>query len=402
MSTGQADVVSVVDSGHAEKDQALLLVDTTCGSWLHRIAARFRVRSTLKIYIVGVLLTYIPLAIAAAFSPAPLLLSSGTVRLPFLRDWNIAFALIVAWPTLLVFTIMDQAVLTGALRRIQRDGILVTVPSRARRIGVIWARRFRIVNYFAYGAGILTGLIVAYYNYVAYRSDDVGYWIASQGRLHASGYIFLYSMFLLFAIIPVYSVRSIATSLFLRHVVKRSQLHMLPFHPDNCGGLRPIGRLGLRNQYLLTVFGVNVALLVTISQSYLNIPTSLYGLIASAAIAYLILGPLVFMGPLLSFRTGMIRAKAELMSDVARRLRVELRRLRASLPDGEISREDHELIERLRKIGSVVDELPVWPFDASTLRRFLTAYVAPLLGAVAYPLIQAILKTALGWGKSVP
>jgi hypothetical protein len=32
---------------------------------------------------------------------------------------------------------------------------------------------------------------------------------------------------------------------------------------------------------------------------------------------------------------------------------------------------------------AVVDELPVWPIDAGTLRTFLTAYVLPIAGAVA-------------------
>ena len=40
----------------------------------------------------------------------------------------------------------------------------------------------------------------------------------------------------------------------------------------------------------------------------------------------------------------------------------------------------------------VIDELPVWPFDASTLRKFLTAYVIPLIGGVGYPILKAILN----------
>lgn len=49
----------------------------------------------------------------------------------------------------------------------------------------------------------------------------------------------------------------------------------------------------------------------------------------------------------------------------------------------------------LRKIGSVIDELPVWPFDAGILRRFLTAYVIPLVGAVIYPVASMILQNVL-------
>jgi hypothetical protein len=172
---------------------------------------------------------------------------------------------------------------------------------------------------------------------------------------------------------------------------------MLPFHPDRSGGLRPVGHLGLRNQYGLTVCGVNVVTLFYISLHNLNVPTSLSGLMITAALAYIAVGPLVFMGPLLPFRVGMLRMKTELMSEVAQRLRVELERLRHQLAAGPITKEDEELIDRLRKVGVMIDGLPVWPFDTGTLRKFLTAYIIPLVGAVG---VKPLLSVAASWLKS--
>ena len=60
------------------------------------------------------------------------------------------------------------------------------------------------------------------------------------------------------------------------------------------------------------------------------------------------------------------------------------------LQKNDITRDDEELIDRLRKIGTLIDDLPVWPFDARTVRKFLTAYVAPLLGSFSYPLIRMV------------
>lgn len=141
--------------------------------------------------------------------------------------------------------------------------------------------------------------------------------------------------------------------------------------------------------------GINVVLFALTSMLYLAAPPALYVLVGFAVAAYLIVGPVLFVGPLLPFRTGMLRTKSELMSEVAHRLSIELSRVRAELKGGAITREDEELIDRLRKIGSVVDELPVWPFDASILRRFLTAYVVPVAGAVLYGVGSMILETAL-------
>ena len=50
-----------------------------------------------------------------------------------------------------------------------------------------------------------------------------------------------------------------------------------------------------------------------------------------------------------------------------------------------------ELIERLRKIGTIIDQLPVWPFDAGTLKGVVAAYAVPI-GAGVYPTINFILE----------
>jgi hypothetical protein len=76
------------------------------------------------------------------------------------------------------------------------------------------------------------------------------------------------------------------------------------------------------------------------------------------------------------------------MREVSLRLRVELDNLHARLPSGTITAEDEQLIERLRKIGAVIDELPVWRFDAFTLRKFLTAYALPLASSASLPLAR--------------
>jgi hypothetical protein len=188
----------------------------------------------------------------------------------------------------------------------------------------------------------------------------------------------------------IYICRSVAMTLFLNDVVGKAQLQMLPFHPDKCGGLRPVGRFGLRNQYLLTILGVNIAFLVIVTVRFLNAPPSLFGLVVGAGAVYALLGPMVFVGPLLSFRGAMVRTKTELSSEVAQRLRVELQRLRKELPAGQLSADDEELIDRLRKVGGVIDELPVWPFDAATVRHFLAAYGAPLAGALIFPWLHRI------------
>lgn len=164
----------------------------------------------------------------------------------------------------------------------------------------------------------------------------------------------------------------------MRELVSIARLRIIPFHPDHCGGLRPVGWLGLRNQYLLTIIGLNVVLLAATVARLVQMDRTLHGLVIAACAAYVVLGPVVFMAPLLSFRSGMRRTKVELIGEVAHRLRRELERIRANLESGPVTDKDEELVLRLRSISRVLEKLPVWPFDVNTLKKFLMAYIAPL------------------------
>src|ERR1044071_7693610 len=361
----------------------MLALDTTGASLLHRLA---RGRGVVRIYVTAVILTYIPLAIAAVFfGPLAPFFAGDGLRLPFLRDWNVAFLLLVSFPVIVIFTVTDDALLNRALAKIEEHGIISPDAATENVLEDRWPRIFRKVNLAAYVVGIVGGALVTTWNYLTYSPPNVGFWIARHGDLVPAGYLFLYCIFLVYAVIPLYIARSVATSFFLRDIVRRTELRMLPAHPDHCGGLRPIGHLGLRNQYVLSILGLNVVALVLVTHFYLTMTWSLRLLIVAAVTVYLLFGPVIFMGPLLSFRSGMIQAKERLMADVAQRLRIELTKLHEKVVTGAetITKEEEGFIERLRKRGSVIDELPVWPFDARTLRRCVTAYIAPLiLGAV--------------------
>jgi hypothetical protein len=161
-------------------------------------------------------------------------------------------------------------------------------------------------------------------------------------------------------------------------------------HPDNCGGLGPIGHVGLRNEYALMLLGINVVLFLLIGYLYLDVSPPVVAFMVTIVIAYLTIGPFVFIAPLLPFRGAMEESKRELLIPVVQRIHNELNRLHAKLPSGPPSKEEAESIEWLRKVSGMIDQLPVWPFDAGTLGKFITAYLVP----VVIPLIGAIYVAA--------
>ena len=108
---------------------------------------------------------------------------------------------------------------------------------------------------------------------------------------------------------------------------------------------------------------------------------------------YLIFGPIIFLGPLLPFRRVMGDYRRNLMQEFAAPLDAKFdsikQRARAR---GAISQDELEGLERLRAIGKIAGELPIWPFDARTMRVFGTAYVIPVLLTALTKLAELIIE----------
>lgn len=348
--------------------------------------ARWSPRRIATVYLVAVGVTYLPLVLAVLVGGKPV-----NPSLSFFDDWNVFFMFLVVFPMLVLFILRDDAELGRALGEIKAQGALNISDESAAKLIRRWQRKFHAWNLRAQVIGVLAGTLVMSVNYDVYAKHDLGYWIVDRPPhgLLLCGYVYLSCIFLFWFTVAVYVVRVLVISTFLRALVKRSVLRMMPFHPDKAGGLGPVGKLGVRNQYLLTVVGLNIVILHAVCHRHLvdpvskDLPDLVHGLIVAAGIFYVLIGPLVFMGPLLAFRPAMMRSKNELMGDVAIRLRAELHRLRGQLAHGALTKEDEELVERLRKVGAVADEMPVWPFDVATLRRFVGAYILPVAGAIA-------------------
>jgi hypothetical protein len=370
-------------------------LDTTAGSALHilpRVLDRlgFGAFAPVALYASAVALTFLPLVIVGWFGPLSMTIRSSTLKMPFFYDASTIFLFVVSFPCLLILTVTDQKLLSSSLSRVQLDGIVAISEANGTALAKRWYRLFRMTNLAAQAFGLAVGGIAIYFLFRG-ATTTIGSWTALDKHMLPVGYIFLYCNFLFSAVTTVYVVRSIAVAVLLRDIVAHAELHILPLHPDKAGGLQPIGRLGLRNQYALTLLGLNIVLGGFVAYHFLNQDNDVIRFVAAAAIAYVTIGPLVFVAPLLPFRDGMMRNKAQLMNGVALRMRGELDDLRSRFQSGAITAEDAQLLERLCKIGAVIEDLPVWPFDAFTLRKFFTAYVVPIIGSLSVPAGKALL-----------
>src|SRR5262249_11536426 len=152
-----------------------------------------------------------------------------------------------------------HVVLIQALKKVIEEGIIHVSDKEQEQLSIDWTGRFRWINVGAQFAGISAGVSVALANYILYTNPKMGYWILDdQGHvLLVAGFMYLFGLFLFYAIAMAYAVRICAIPLFFRAIVKVAKVNTLPLHPDKAGGLSPIGHLGLRNQYVLMLIGLN-------------------------------------------------------------------------------------------------------------------------------------------------
>ena len=369
-------------------------LDTTAGSALHAIAQwleglGFGAFTLVSLYAGAIVLTLPPLMLGAWLSSPSMTTPAGTFSMPFFYDVSTIYMYLVLFPCFLILTVSDHQLLRRSLNRIQADGIL-TIPTASEAIlATRWNRRFLKANLTAQALGMVAGAVAVYF---VYKSNEpkgtINGW-DSGNPLPIAGYIHGFYDVLFAIVATVYLVRSFVVPFLLSDIIAHAALHMLPLHPDNAGGLQPIGRLGLRHQYAIALAGLNIGLGWLVSHFFT--PNDAWTpFIIVGFVAYAVFGPFVFIGPLLPFRAAMMRSKAQLMSGVALRMRAQLDDLNSRIASGAITADDEQLIERLRKIGAVINDLPVWPFDALTLRTFLAAYVAPAISFVVPLLAKAL------------
>jgi hypothetical protein len=334
-------------------------------------------------FLTALLLTYLTLVITAILSGTLLIREEG-LSLPFLLDFNVNFLFLVSFPLLLRWLVTDDKVLAQALYRTVKQGAISFNKIQRDNLQNLldrWYIRYGVINLVTQLVGVFIGAGIAYWNYIVYTKPGMGYWITSDDHLNYSGWVYLTSIGLFYFTVFVYIARIFAHTGLLTELVKKvnSTVTILHFHPDRCGGLHPIGEIGLRNQVPLSVIGVNFILLYVVSYGFLQVSDGLLGLIVLALMVYILMSPLIFFGPLMPFRREMIKSKHRIIDRVVS-YSSKLKMIENELELGHVTEteQDKALIARLRYIGDQLESLPIWPFDPATIRAFIRAYLWPL------------------------
>ncbi|MHC4556126.1 MAG: hypothetical protein ACYS80_02355 [Planctomycetota bacterium] len=311
----------------------------------------------------------------------------------FLADWSLMFGFLVTLPMLVIFILSERSMVPRRIAGIVSERAIYRGKNSSDFVS-LWNKRYKIVNVFGQLGGLLVAFLASLANYkFLYITEGLTVWGGGGNKVNVAGWVFLFWQVPLFYWLgSIYISQGVATIFLLFSITRNFEVKIWPFHYDNCCGLKAVGYIGMRNQYLLAVAGLNLLALLAVNLKRGDPRT--IPLLVMCFVGYITLGPVIFIGPLLAFRKIMLLAKQAEQQKVATKLQQEYTRIMNELDNGLIAKEDEEIIDRLQKLKDLVNRIPVWPFDISTMRRFLTVYIFPLLTGLVSLLVSYII-TAL-------
>ena len=166
-----------------------------------------------------------------------------------------------------------------------------------------------------------------------------------------------------------------------------------PIHPDGAGGLGEIGKICLLISIPFFAAGILIAAVIFNEVFITKSPN--YSLYFTQISSYLIGAVVVFMLPLYPFHSKMKARKEEALALLGKRFH-ELYQLYQQILRGEKRKFENSTLNKLDKtinLYNLAEQMPVWPFDAATLRRFFAVILSPI--TLVLPEIISFLKGTL-------
>ena len=126
--------------------------------------------------------------------------------------------------------------------------------------------------------------------------------IGESGKqvLMFDGYIYIFVMTVFFYTIGITVINLISTILLIKNLSKNCEVEINPLHPDNCGGLSSIGKLGYVNSLPIIIIGVGIVTILINDVFYLNIGIFTFYHIAIVGV-YLLASVIFFFLPFMYY-----------------------------------------------------------------------------------------------------
>ena len=161
----------------------------------------------------------------------------------------------------------------------------------------------------------------------------------------------------------------------LRQILHNKRFNLNPLHPDRCGGLKSLSEYSLKTASLAIVFCVMIVLML-----YQFRDTEVYKWIMLGIPLYVVIASTCFFAPLITAHTKMKEAKDKLLSSISKQFQEDYLYAQKELNgNAEKLKEAVAKIQQTQTLHDLIDQFPVWPFNAATFRKFSIFLITPLL-----------------------
>ncbi len=188
------------------------------------------------------------------------------------------------------------------------------------------------------------------------------------------------------------------------HLPKKHELEVQVLHPDQCGGLEPLGNLCLWNALITAVAGIYLGGWISIGPTT---PFASYAFKYGTIFRILLIVPillsfLTFIWPLWTTHQAMAKKKAEIqirLDDLAKSIYAESTVLLNQTYHQDVTEGDerNRRLNLMREIYTQHQKIPTWPINTSILTKFAVAQAVPVLsyigvGGPIASVLSALLK----------
>lgn len=201
--------------------------------------------------------------------PSQAVFPRSYLALPLLKDHNYLFLLLVSIPFLWALILHERHLIPRAISSVLDQAVGVAEEADLTQLeNRLTAEWYKKMNALAQVIGLLATLIVFVVTYSQLTSDHASVWLAEGGRLRLAGWLGVFTITVFWLLLFTYFARGIVHTVILLNITTALRLKVDPFHADDAGGFSGVGRIAIRNQYMLLVAGMNLLL-------YLGQPRSL-------------------------------------------------------------------------------------------------------------------------------
>ncbi len=171
-------------------------------------------------------------------------------------------------------------------------------------------------------------------------------------------------------------VRQVIAMVGINKFFRLIRLEISPLHPDRAGGLKPLGQYAVTIGLGLGVIGL--ALGISILRSHMGIEQLGSAFYLNLGL-YLVSAPFFFFIPLMEAHNLMQKAKRDILLSVAEQyesiFQISLDKMKAGKPvDKELAQ-----LDSIRKMYTIADASPEWPFNINMFSKFSAAVVLPVI-----------------------